>query len=91
VDVQDIKHISEDKKLIGDEMQKIVDDWNVQRDIFNQQRGFSQQPPEEQQQLLLLQEEEQQQQQQQQQHQDDEDFDQEDEDFDQLERLLSKA
>ncbi|XP_062157523.1 uncharacterized protein LOC133865050 [Alnus glutinosa] len=85
VDVQDIKHISEDKKLIGDEMEKIVDDWNVQRDIFNQQRGFSQQPPEEQQQLLLLQEEEQQQ------HQDDEDFDQEDEDFDQLERLLSKA
>ncbi|XP_062174693.1 uncharacterized protein LOC133879896 isoform X2 [Alnus glutinosa] len=79
VDVQDIKHISEDKKLIGDEMQKIVDDWNVQRDIFNQQRGFSQQPPEEQQQLLLLQEEEQQQ------DQDDEDFDQ------QLERLLSKA
>jgi hypothetical protein len=85
VDVQDIKHILEDKKLIGDEMEKIVDDWNVQRDIFNQQRGFSQQPPEEQQQLLLLQQEEQQQ------HQDDEDFDQEDEDFDQLERLLSKA
>jgi len=79
VDVQDIKHISEDKKLIGDEMQKIVDDWNVQRDIFNQQRGLSQQPPEEQQQLLLLQQEEQQQ------DQDDEDFDQ------QLERLLSKA
>lgn len=86
MDVQDIKHISEDKKLIGDEMEKIVDDWNVQRDIFNQQRGFSPQPPEEQQQLLLLQQEEQQQ------HQDDEDFDQEDEDFDQeLERLLSKA
>ncbi|XP_062177343.1 uncharacterized protein LOC133882236 [Alnus glutinosa] len=85
VDVIDIKHILEDKKLIGDEMEKIIDDWNVQRDIFNQQRGFSQQPPEEQQQLLLLQQEEQQQ------HQDDEDFDQEDEDFDQLERLLSKA
>lgn len=88
VDVQDIKHISEDKKLIGDEMEKIIDDWNVQRDNFNQQRGLSQQPPEEQQQLLLqLQQEEQQQ------HQDDEDFDQEDdEDFNQnLERLLSKA
>jgi snRNA-activating protein complex subunit 1 len=87
VDVQDIKHISEDKKLIGDEMAKIIDDWNVQRDVFNQQRGFSQQPPEEQQQLLLLQQEEPQQ------HQDDEEFDPEDdEDFNQnLERLLSKG
>jgi hypothetical protein len=60
-------------------MAKIIDDWNVQRDVFNRQRGFSQQPPEEQQQLLLLQQEEPQQ------HQDDEDFNQN------LERLLSKG
>lgn len=83
VDVQDIKHISEDKKLIGDAMEKIAHEWNAQRDIFYQQTGFSQHPPKEQLQLQLLplplQQEEQQQ------HQDNEDFDQE------LERLLSEA
>ncbi|XP_059448611.1 uncharacterized protein LOC132179840 isoform X2 [Corylus avellana] len=76
VDVQDIKHISKDKKLIGDEMAKIIDDWNVQRDVFNQQRGSSQLPPEEQQQH----------------QDDEEFDLEDDEDFDQnLERLLSKA
>lgn len=75
VDTQDIKHISEDKKLIGDTVEKISDDWNVQKDIFYRQTGFSQQPCGEQQPLLQLQQEEQQQ-------QDDDDFDQE------LEQLL---
>lgn len=75
VDIQDIKHISEDKKLIGDTVEKISDDWNVQKDIFYHQTGFSQQPHGEQQPLLQLQQEEQQQ-------QDDDDFDQE------LEQLL---
>ncbi|KAL4654153.1 hypothetical protein ACB092_01G357600 [Castanea dentata] len=75
VATQDIKHISEDKKLIGDTVEKISDDWNVQKDIFYRQTGFSQQPHGEQQPLLQLQQEEQQQ-------QDDDDFDQE------LEQLL---
>lgn len=75
VDTQDIKHISEDKKLIGDTVEKISDDWNVQKDIFYRQTGFNQQPRGEQQPLLQLQQEEQQQ-------QDDDDFDQE------LEQLL---
>ncbi|GMY36794.1 Small nuclear RNA activating complex (SNAPc) subunit SNAP43 protein [Fagus crenata] len=70
--VEDLKPISEDNEMIGDTLEKISDDWNVQKDIFNQQTGFSQRPPGEHQPLLLLQQEEEQQQ-----PQDDEDFDQE--------------
>ncbi|XP_042980931.1 uncharacterized protein LOC122310825 isoform X2 [Carya illinoinensis] len=76
-DVQDIKHIAEDKNLIGDTMEKITDDWIVHKDIFYRQTRSSQHPPEEPQQLLLLKQREEQ-------LQGDEDFDQE------LERLLSE-
>ncbi|XP_041010421.1 uncharacterized protein LOC121254437 [Juglans microcarpa x Juglans regia] len=77
-DVQDIKHIAEDKNLIGDTMEKITDDWIVHKDIFYRQTRSSQHPPEEPQQLLLLEQREGQ-------LQGDEDFDQE------LERLLSES
>ncbi|KAG7978993.1 hypothetical protein I3843_05G108200 [Carya illinoinensis] len=76
-DVQDIKHIAEDKNLIGDTMEKITDDWIIHRDIFYRQTRSSQHPPEEPQQLLLLKQREEQ-------LQGDEDFDQE------LEQLLSE-
>ncbi|KAG6712703.1 hypothetical protein I3842_05G115500 [Carya illinoinensis] len=76
-DVQDIKHIAEDKNLIGDTMEKITDDWIIHKDIFYRQTRSSQHPPEEPQQLLLLKQREEQ-------LQGDEDFDQE------LEQLLSE-
>ncbi|KAJ4952806.1 hypothetical protein NE237_029638 [Protea cynaroides] len=37
VDIQNIKHIAENNKLIGDEVKKIAKDWNVQKDMFYQQ------------------------------------------------------
>lgn len=77
-DVQDIKHMAEDKNLIGDAIEQIANDWIVQREIFYRQTRSSQHPPEEPQQLLLLQQREEEQ------LQGDEDFDQE------LERLLSE-
>ncbi|KAJ7978968.1 Small nuclear RNA activating complex (SNAPc), subunit SNAP43 [Quillaja saponaria] len=43
VDIQNIKHLSEDKKLVGDLVEKISKDWNVQKDNFYQQTGFGQQ------------------------------------------------
>ncbi|XP_022938175.1 uncharacterized protein LOC111444339 [Cucurbita moschata] len=43
VDVQDIKHISEDEGLIGDTVEKIAEDWNVQRGVFYEQVGHDQQ------------------------------------------------
>ncbi|KAL0552733.1 hypothetical protein IC582_011858 [Cucumis melo] len=54
VDVQDIKHIAEDEKLIGDTVEKIAEDWNVQRGVFYEQTGLDQQliPVEADQQLL---------------------------------------
>uniref|UniRef100_A0A2N9FJ18 Small nuclear RNA activating complex (SNAPc), subunit SNAP43 protein n=1 Tax=Fagus sylvatica TaxID=28930 RepID=A0A2N9FJ18_FAGSY len=78
--VEDLKPISEGKEMIGDTLEKTANDWNVQKDIFYRQTGFSQRPPGEQQPLLLLQQEEEQQQ-----PQDDEDFDQE------LQQLLSEV
>lgn len=54
MDVQDIKHIAEDEKLIGDTVEKIAEDWNVQRGVFYEQTGLDQQsvPVEADQQLL---------------------------------------
>ncbi|CAL5198667.1 unnamed protein product [Lathyrus oleraceus] len=40
LDVQNIKHISEDKELIGDVVEKIADDWNVQKQTFYKQTGL---------------------------------------------------
>ncbi|CAK9326553.1 unnamed protein product [Citrullus colocynthis] len=54
VDVQDIKHIAEDERVIGDTVEKIAEDWNVQRGVFYEQTGLDQQlvPVEAEQQLL---------------------------------------
>ncbi|KAF8389132.1 hypothetical protein HHK36_025818 [Tetracentron sinense] len=48
VDVQNIKHITENKKVIGDVVEKIAEDWNIQKEVFNQQTGFYPCPNEEQ-------------------------------------------
>ncbi|XP_038890126.1 uncharacterized protein LOC120079795 isoform X2 [Benincasa hispida] len=54
VDVHDIKHIAEDEKLIGDTVEKIAEDWNIQRGFFHEQTGLDQQlVPVEAEQLLL--------------------------------------
>ncbi|XP_052118226.1 uncharacterized protein LOC107489737 isoform X2 [Arachis duranensis] len=39
LDVTDIKHLSEDKELIGDVVKKIADDWNDQKETFYKQTG----------------------------------------------------
>ncbi|KAK1269878.1 hypothetical protein QJS04_geneDACA006588 [Acorus gramineus] len=39
IDIQDIKHIAENEKLIGDKVEKIVDDWNAQKEIFYKETG----------------------------------------------------
>jgi len=40
LDIQNIKHISEDKELIGDVVEKIADDWHVQKQTFYKQTGL---------------------------------------------------
>lgn len=40
MDVQNIKHISEDKELIGDVVEKIADEWQVQKQTFYKQTGL---------------------------------------------------
>ncbi|CAJ2634707.1 unnamed protein product [Trifolium pratense] len=40
LDVQNIKHISENKELIGDVVEKIADDWQVQKQTFYKQTGL---------------------------------------------------
>ncbi|KAF3449696.1 hypothetical protein FNV43_RR10427 [Rhamnella rubrinervis] len=75
VDVQDIKHIAEDDKMVGDAAERIIEEWNVQKQLFYQQTGLNQQLPareEQQEQQLGLQD-------------DDESFDKE------LEQLLSQT
>ncbi|KAK1293609.1 hypothetical protein QJS10_CPB17g02576 [Acorus calamus] len=39
IDIQDIKHIAENEKLIGDKVEKIVDDWNAQKETFYKETG----------------------------------------------------
>ncbi|KAJ8753270.1 hypothetical protein K2173_017891 [Erythroxylum novogranatense] len=41
VDVKNIEHIAEDSELIGDAMQKIVDNWSIQKEVFSQQTGLN--------------------------------------------------
>uniref|UniRef100_A0A5B7AJG5 Small nuclear RNA activating complex (SNAPc), subunit SNAP43 protein n=1 Tax=Davidia involucrata TaxID=16924 RepID=A0A5B7AJG5_DAVIN len=44
VDVQNIRHIAENQRLIGDVVEKTAGDWNVQKELFYQQTGFNQLP-----------------------------------------------
>lgn len=40
LDVQNIKHISEDNELIGDAVEKIANDWHVQKQTFYKHTGL---------------------------------------------------
>lgn len=40
IDVQNIKHISENNVLLGDAVEKIVDDWKGQKESFCKQTGL---------------------------------------------------
>ncbi|GMP60186.1 hypothetical protein CsSME_00023165 [Camellia sinensis var. sinensis] len=40
MDVQNIKHITKTKRLIGDVVEKTAQDWNVQKELFCQQTGL---------------------------------------------------
>ncbi|QHO23040.1 uncharacterized protein LOC107624941 isoform X1 [Arachis ipaensis] len=55
LDVTNIKHLSEDKELIGDVVKKITDDWNEQKENFYKQTGCGEDEMDDQelQQLLL--------------------------------------
>ncbi|KAK6941691.1 snRNA-activating protein complex subunit 1 [Dillenia turbinata] len=43
VDVENVKHLSENKNLIGDVVEKIAEDWTIQKQAFYQKTGFK--PP----------------------------------------------
>ncbi|XVF48048.1 hypothetical protein PTKIN_Ptkin03bG0159100 [Pterospermum kingtungense] len=49
VDVQNIKHLSEDKESLSEIVEKIDENWNNQREVFYQQTGLNQQPAKEEQ------------------------------------------
>ncbi|WRX33830.1 snRNA-activating protein complex subunit 1 - like 1 [Theobroma cacao] len=60
VDVQNIKHISENKESLSEIVEKIDENWNNQREVFYQRTRLNPQPAEEEQpQQLQLQENEQ--------------------------------
>ncbi|KAF5192447.1 hypothetical protein FRX31_017967 [Thalictrum thalictroides] len=42
VDIQNIKHITENKKPFDDIIEKVVEDWNTQREVFHQKTGCTQ-------------------------------------------------
>ncbi|KAL2500683.1 Small nuclear RNA activating complex (SNAPc) [Forsythia ovata] len=44
IDVQNVKHIAENKRSIGDTVEKIAVDWNFQKESFYQQTGFGYRP-----------------------------------------------
>lgn len=46
VDVQNIKHIAENKRLIGDVVGETAEDWNVQKELFYTKTGLGQRPSE---------------------------------------------
>ncbi|XP_059631917.1 uncharacterized protein LOC132274616 [Cornus florida] len=43
VDVQNIRHIAENERLIGDVVEKTANDWNVQKEMLYEQTGLNQQ------------------------------------------------
>ncbi|KAI3446888.1 hypothetical protein Pfo_003553 [Paulownia fortunei] len=44
IDVLNIKHIAENKRLIGDMVEKTAADWNSQKELFYEQTGFGRLP-----------------------------------------------
>ncbi|KAH9767204.1 Small nuclear RNA activating complex (SNAPc) subunit SNAP43 protein [Citrus sinensis] len=59
VDVQNVKHIVDDQELMGDVVEKITENWNVQRELFYQQTRMDQQPPAAEQRQLQVKDDEQ--------------------------------
>ncbi|KAL3535896.1 hypothetical protein ACH5RR_004357 [Cinchona calisaya] len=45
IDVQNIKHSTENKQLIGDVVEKTAEDWNTEKGLFYQQTGVGEQEP----------------------------------------------
>lgn len=43
MDVHNIEHIAEDEKWVGNSVEKIIGEWDVQREQFCQQMSLSQQ------------------------------------------------
>ncbi|KAK4391608.1 hypothetical protein Sango_1938600 [Sesamum angolense] len=41
IDVQNVKHITENKRLIGEMVEKTAADWNSQKELFYEQTGFA--------------------------------------------------
>lgn len=48
IDVQNIKHNTENKQLIGDVVEKTAEEWNIEKGLFYQQTGIGHLPSEEQ-------------------------------------------
>lgn len=44
IDIQNVKHIAENKISIGDTMEKIAVEWSLQKETFYQQTGFGYRP-----------------------------------------------
>lgn len=44
IDVENIKHIAENKRLIGDTVEKTAADWKSQKELFYEQTGFGHLP-----------------------------------------------
>lgn len=40
MEVEDIKHIAEEKKLVGDAVENVVEEWNAQKEAFYKQTGI---------------------------------------------------
>ncbi|KAF3453741.1 hypothetical protein FNV43_RR04182 [Rhamnella rubrinervis] len=47
VNVQNMKHIAESDRMVGDAAERITEEWNVQKQLFYQQTGLTQQLPKE--------------------------------------------
>ncbi|OUZ99853.1 Small nuclear RNA activating complex (SNAPc) [Macleaya cordata] len=59
VDVENIKHITENKNLIGDVVEKMAEDWNAQKEVFYEKTGFNRRQNEGEKQVMVYEEEQQ--------------------------------
>lgn len=50
VDIQNIQHISDERDVFADVVEKITENWNVQREVFYQQIGLNRHPAQKQEQ-----------------------------------------
>jgi len=54
LDVENIKHLQKDKELIGDVVEKVANDWHVQKQTFYKQTGLGDDAYEKELEQLLL-------------------------------------